>query len=132
MLEKFLKELQAEMELEEPFPKEGPGVWNIFLNDDLKVSITELVPEGFDLRSTIGDYPNKNEGELLDRMMISNLFGQGTEGAVLAVDEESKKLVLFRDVSRTVNYQEFKEILEDFLNTADIWHEEILKQQDKT
>jgi hypothetical protein len=132
MIEKFLKELQTEMELDDPFPKDGPGTWSIILSDDLKVSITELVPEGFDLRCNIGNYPTKNEGELLDKMLISNLFGQGTEGAVLAVDEDSKKLVLVRDVQRSINYQEFKEILEDFLNAADIWHEEVQKQQDIT
>lgn len=132
MIENFLKELQAEMELDAPFPKEGPGHWSIVLDDELKIALTELVPEGFELRCDIGSYPAKNEAEFLDKMLISNLFGQGTEGAVLGVDEESKKLVLVRDVPRTVNYQEFKDILEDFLNAAEIWHEEVLNQQDQT
>lgn len=40
MLENFLKELHTEMEIDNPFPKEGPGHWSIVLDDDLKISIT--------------------------------------------------------------------------------------------
>lgn len=129
MIEKFLKELQNEMELEAPFPKESPGTWSIGMDDNLKVILTELSPEGFDLRCDVGPYPTKDEPEFLDQMLVSNLFGQGTEGAVLGVDEEKKKVVLVRDIQRDVDYQEFKDILEDFLNAVDIWHEEVLKHQ---
>ncbi len=129
MLEKFLKDLKTEMELEAPFPKEAPGTWTIPMDEELKVTLTQLDPEGFELRCDVGPLPGENDAELMDRMLVGNLFGQGTEGAVLGVDEEKKRVILVRSVSRNVDYQEFKDILEDFLNAADIWHDEITNPQ---
>lgn len=132
MIEKFLKELQVEMELDTPFPKKAPGTWAIPLEDNLVVTLIEMEPEGLDLRCPVGPYPSENEADIIDKMLIDNLFGQGTGDAVLGMDEEGKQIVLARTVLRRIDYQEFKDILEDFLNTAEIWHEELTNPKKET
>lgn len=125
MLDRFLKDLQIEMELDDPFPSNVPGVWSIPLGDDLEVTISKLEDQGFELRSTLGILPQHKRDTFVELMMVSNFMGQGTEGGALALEENEKNVVLVRSVEEDIDYQQFKEILEDFLNAVEAWHDEI-------
>lgn len=132
MLENHLKQLQQELELTEPFPSEVPGVWSIPLEETVEVVLTQLQPEGFSLNCVIGSLPEDHQDEFLDQVMLSNLFGQGTGGAVLGIDETEKNIVLAQNVEQDLEYQKFKDLLEDFLNSVEVWRDEILEYQGKS
>jgi len=129
MLEQHLKQLQKELELPEPFVSQVPGIWTIPFDETLEIVATGLKPEGFSLSCTLGQLPDHDQDAFLDHIMLSNLFGQGTEGAVLGIDETEKNIVLTQHFEYDIDYQQFKDILEDFLNSADVWYEEILEYQ---
>ena len=53
--------------------------------------------------------------------MMANLFGQGTKGGILGINAEGTMLTLSRTVDFAVDYKDFKEFLEDFINVMDFW-----------
>ena len=61
--------------------------------------------------------------------MRGNFLGQGTGGGVLAMDDNEKFLTLTLTMPYDINYKNFKETLEDFVNFADYWRQELLAHQ---
>lgn len=132
MLDRFMQDLQIEMELDHPFPSEVPGVWSIPLGDELDVIVSKLEDKGFTLRSSIGTLPENKKETFIELMMVSNFMGRGTEEGALGIEEDEQTVVLVRTVEKDTDYQEFKDILEDFLNAVEAWHEELQEQQPET
>lgn len=124
-LSTFLQEFLQELEIQEALPQEVPGVYTLPLGDGLTISISSL-PQGFTLTSTIAPVSKGNEEHIYTQALLANLFGQGTKGAILSLTEEGRMLTLSRNIDYDVSYKEFREILEDFINTVDFWHEEAL------
>lgn len=122
-LEPFIKQLTKEFELEGSLATEMPGSFALPLETDVAVMISET-PEGFSLSCTLCPCPESRQEEFFTQMMLGNLFGQGTEGAVLGLDEKGKMLTLSRVILAQVEYPEFMDILEDFINSVDFWRTE--------
>lgn len=122
-LEPFIKQLMQEFELEGSLATQVPGNYALPLEPDVSVQISET-PEGFTLFSTLCPCPKERQEEFFTQMLLGNLFGQGTEGAVLGLDEEGKHLTLSRVITEQVEYPLFMDILEDFMNSVDFWRTE--------
>lgn len=73
--------------------------------------------------------PRGKEEELYTQMLLANLFGQGTYGAVISLDDDARHIELSRTIDYDVNFKDFKDILEDFINAVDFWREEALNYQ---
>lgn len=124
-LETLLKEMEKDYELKNPIPSIGVGVWQIPADEGVAINVSQ-VPQGIFFSSIFMDAPLGKEEELYEHMLFANLFGQGTEGAVLGLDEEGRKLTLSRLIDYDVDYKAFQALFEDFVSSIDFWREEAL------
>lgn len=124
MLDKFIKSLSKELELEENLlATEVPGVYALPLEGDLTITMTDK-PPGFALSCVLDSAKKQNEEDFFTRLMLGNLFGQGTKGAILGLNDDASLLTLTQTVDYNIEYKEFRDIVEDFINSADYWRAE--------
>lgn len=124
MLPTFIPKLIQDMELGDMnLASEVPGNYTLPLEEGLSVNLTDI-PGGYILKSNIAPYPKAKEELFLTQAMLGNLFGQGTKGAILGVNPEGSLITLTLVVDYQVEYKDFRESLEDFINTVDFWREE--------
>jgi hypothetical protein len=101
------------------------------INAALAVTIRELTP-GFSLNSLITDCPARKREDLFIYLMMANFLGQGTGGARIGLNADEKVLTLSVGFPYEMNYQHFKESVEDFVNYVVYWRNEIAKfEQEK-
>ena len=118
-----MQQLTLELEIEGSLATEIPGVYAFPVDDDVFVLISEI-PRGFTLTCTFSECPEGSEEEFYTQALLANLYGQGTDGCVLGLDAEGKRLTLSRKIDYTIEFQEFRDIIEDFLNSVDFWIDE--------
>ncbi len=123
MLDTFMQQLTKELEIEGSLATEVPGVYTIPVNENLSVLISEI-PRGFSITCTMADSPKKNEEEFFSQALLANMFGNGTDGCTLGLTEDGEQLILSRSIDYEVNFQEFTDVIEDFLNAVDLWRQE--------
>lgn len=125
MLDKFIQKLVEDLELPSSLATEVPGSYSFPLDEGLSILISEI-PNGFCLKCSVAPFPKVKEEIFATQAMLGNLFGQGTRGAVLGLSTDGNMLTLTEAVGYSIDYKEFREILEDFINAVDFWHEEAL------
>lgn len=123
MLDSFMQKLVKDMEIEESLASDVPGVYNIPLDEEITILISEI-PRGFEFTCIVCECPKKGLEEFFTNALFANLFSQGTEGCTLGLDAEGDYVTLSRSVDYEVEYQEFRDITEDFINTVLQWKEE--------
>ena len=123
MLDPFIQQLTKELELEGSLGTQMPGVFRFPLEEDLAILIADT-PPGFTLTCTLGQTPKVKEEDFYTRCLMGNLFGQGTKGAVLGLSEDGEKVTVSQTVDYHADYKDFRDILEDFINTVDYWKSE--------
>ena|ERR1700722_11244045 len=123
MLDTFMQQLTKEMEIEGSLATEVPGVYAIPVDDNISVLVSSI-PRGFTLRCDVAPINPENEEVFYIHALQANLFGQGTDGSILGLDSEGKQLILSREIDYNVEYKEFRDLIEDFLNSVDFWREE--------
>jgi hypothetical protein len=102
--------------------------WSRLSFDGMDIDITENQypqPEGWEVSTTFGTVPSENREALFVKMLLGNLFGQGTRGAVLGLDEEAKKLILRMHGPLPRDYQQLHDTIEDFANVVEMWNNEV-------
>jgi hypothetical protein len=127
-IENLIKEMEKDYELKNGFVQPEPGVWIIPVDQGIDIQIQRLT-QGFLLKAKVGEVPKEKEEDLYHQMLMANLFGQGTRGAVLALEDEGGYLTLSRAIDYDINYKDFKDLVDDFINSVDFWHEEMLNYQ---
>lgn len=126
MLQNFIPRLIHELELDENALSSGvPGIYSLPLEEGISINMTDI-PNGYILKSNIAPFPKTKEEIFVVQAMLGNLFGQGTKGSVLGLNSDGTMLTLTLVVDYPVEYKDFKESLEDFINTVDFWREEAL------
>jgi hypothetical protein len=125
MLDKYMAQLQEDLNIEGSLEGETPGTFIISLDGETPIIISPL-PIGFSLFCEIIETPKEREDIFLENALRANLFGQGTEGGILGLSDEDSFLTLTKSVEANVDYKTFKEILEDFLNSVEFWKEEVI------
>lgn len=126
-LQDLVQELEKEWGLEKPLPQEIPGVYTIPLDEGLNFVASSLPEGGLRLSSSLAPAPQRNMEEAYQSLLLSNLFGQGTKGALLGLNDTGTLLTLSREIEYDVDLKEFSNIVEDFINTIDFWREEMLQ-----
>lgn len=127
MLDTFIKELSQELELTEPLVADVPGVYALPLDEGLSIMISaNSNNRGMQLACTLGPAPMNKEEDFFTQAMLGNLFGQGTKNGVLGLSEDGKMMTLSRTIYYDIDYRQFREIVEDFINSVDFWREEAL------
>lgn len=125
MLSSFIQEFLNELEIKEPLPQEVPGIYTLPLDEGLSVIISSN-SQGIAFSSKLAPIPKNKEEAFYTEALLGNLFGQGTRGAILGLSEDGRMLTLSREIDYDIGYKEFKELLEDFINSVDFWREEAL------
>jgi Tir chaperone protein (CesT) family len=123
-IEQLVERLAKELELEK-IPSSGAGVFTLPLEEDLRVIISTS-SQGLVLDCTLYPCPKERQEIFFTKVLLANLMGQGTKGAIIGLDEEAEKLTLHLETDYQVEYKEFRDIIEDFLNVVDFWREEAI------
>lgn len=119
----MLEQFRVEMEIEDPIRPEAEGVWVMWMDADTPITISAL-EEGFAFQAEVCPLPKEADMEaFMIYCLTGNLFGQGTAGAILGIDEKGEKLILSREFEEP-EYQVFHEGIEDFFNAIDFWRQE--------
>lgn len=126
-LTKLIDGLQKEWELTVPLRQDVPSEYTVPLDAGLSFTISSYGRGGVLLHSTISPAPAKNPEEAYTQLLLGNLFGQGTKGALLGLNENGTQLTLSRTIGYDIDFQEFKDGVEDFINAIDFWREEMMQ-----
>ncbi len=128
VIERHITQLSEDLHLPPQVPKDSNGNFQIKLSSDLIVSVKDLSP-GFLLSSFLGLVPKQKKEDSLIYLMKANFLGQGTGEQIIGMDPDEKFLTLSRSISYEMNYQKFKETLEEFVNYLRYWKGEVQKMQ---
>lgn len=107
------------------YPDENK-VFSLDLGQDLIVRYNDLHP-GLYMVSYLGPLSEKNRETFLIALMHMNLFGNGTGKGVIGYDDEIKLLTFSQVVPYRLQFEEFKNALEDFINYVEFWKTELNK-----
>lgn len=124
-LKELLKQLCTELNLDcPPFDREKST--KLSINSDLSLHLHDLSP-GFSLHAQIAPIVLKKREDLYIYLMRANFLGQGTGGSRIGMDADENFLTLSHGFAYEMDYQTFKESVEDFVNYILYWREETAK-----
>ena len=128
MLKDYLQQITLDLDIDEDINSEQSNEFNLQLDENINVTliIHDEHKNIFTFFSSLGKIPAGDHEEFYVELMSANLFGQGTGGAVLSINSQNQ-LVLAQTFSYEINYQDFRDFLEEFVNHVDFWKEELKK-----
>lgn len=119
-LANYVKELSKELELNRSLDQNAEGAYELPLDADLVVELSETASSEYSFYSKIALAPVGNKEHALSQLLYANLFGQGTQEAILGLTAEGDKVTLLQAI-RAPEYKVFSERLEAFIGTVDYW-----------
>lgn len=125
----LLQELSLSLELG-PISKANQKQTISFPLPGLTLEFREM-PKGFSMWGPIGQVPQKNKEDFYLFLMRANFLGQGTNGYVLGMDQEEKHLTLSSYIPYELDFKQFKETVEDFINFLSYWQDELARHNEK-
>jgi hypothetical protein len=127
MIEKLLAQMVAEFEDPDMLVEQGNGQWQILFDEKLTLEL-QLTSGGEQLllKTTLGYCPEDNEGVM--ELLLANLLGEGTFGAILGLDESGSRVQLLRSFPSDLTYRDFRDMLEQFISAASYWMEKLPSQ----
>ncbi len=129
MVQELLQVLCEELALPRPSASEKKTF--LLTLGQARIEFTDLLP-GVSMQAPICPCPEKKREEFFSYIMRANLLGQGTGGARIGLSAEEKLLTLSLGLPYEMNYQAFREKLEDFINYLVYWREEVTKFMKQT
>lgn len=74
------------------------------------------------LFAQLGAIDEDKTATLYPRLLQANLYWQGTGGATIGVDEETREVLLsYQTPMQLLDYNRFQQLIEGFINTAELW-----------
>jgi hypothetical protein len=116
----YTKQLALELELSDNLKSDKPDSYVFTFSKTIDVNI-KTISEGFFFSSDLGLCPEKNSEEFFMLTMHANLFGLGTGGGIIGLNDEGKKLIFSLYYPKKTSYKQFKDLVEDFVNWVDMW-----------
>ena len=129
----MIKDLLHQLCTELDFPKiedNQEKIYDLLINEKVSIKIMDKEKEIF-FWSHLLECPKENVEDLYIYLMKANFLGQGTGGAVIGITADEKFLTLSYVIPYEINYQEFKNKVEDFVNYLVYWRGEIQKIQEQ-
>lgn len=117
---KFLKELNIDGA--NALPRELPSF--SFETSGTTVTLTDT-PPGLELSSNLGEYTPENAGEAFSKILMGNFLGIATKHASVGLDESGKQILIQASIPTIRSYREFRDTVEDFVNTVIFWKKEL-------
>lgn len=132
MLDPLIQRLADEMSIDKTiFNTTTVGTYQVPVDNQTKIKLMETSP-GFWMECQIALCPSKNQELFYTDALLGNLFGQGTYGSTVGLNDDGTSVMLTRHVPHDVSYKAFRIMLEDFFNAIDFWREEIASAQKGT
>jgi hypothetical protein len=128
MLEKLMTQLGQDLSMTDLITSTKDRHYLLPFDHGIDVEVIEL-EKGYLLKGVIGPSPQSNTEPFLLKVMEANLFGVGTRGAAIGLNEEGKLLTLSLELDYNNSFKEFKENLEDFISVIDFWRTEASKHE---
>ncbi len=128
MLEKLVKQLGQELDMEEMITSLASHQYTLPFIDDIQVEVIETEKSLF-FKGVIGPCPKVKPEPLIQRMMEANLFGVGTRNATIGLIQDENVLTLSQELDYNSSYKDFKDKLEDFVTVIDFWRKEIVNSK---
>ncbi len=113
----LLLRLGAELDLKLNISDEG--VCRIYFDDD--AVDFELTEDGLCLIAELGIVPSEGNTELLRTLLVGNLFGIATAGAVLSIDPNTDSIYLHKILYNGLSYATFEAQVESFVKALRHW-----------
>lgn len=120
-----MEDLSKEWDLPNPLQQSAESEYTVALDEGLKFKIQSPSIDNYYFFCELGEIPSSNEEPLYTKALLGNLFGQGTNNNLLGLNENGTILTLSRLIDYHISFKDFKEVVEDFINTIDFWREEI-------
>ena len=122
-LDEMMKLLGKAYELERPVPKLEESVYALPIDEEgRRVRISEA-NDSFSFHAAVAPVPVNECETYFQHLLLADLFNQGTQGCVLGLDLEEKFITISFDCSDSVDYKEFKVLLEEFIGMVDLWED---------
>ncbi len=125
MLREYLIQLCKELAIATPPKLNEQKIYPFRLGKDL-LSLKDLDP-GVAMQAQICPCPNKKKEDIFIYLMRANLLGQGTGNARIGLDHEEKFLTLSLGLPYEMNYQIFRDSIEEFVNYLIFWRDSVTK-----
>lgn len=127
MFNQFVERLRVDLGNEQSLAPNEDGSYSLHLEPNLHISLRENPESGITLFTTVALLPEQNREAFLLKTMSANLLGRETGGSALGLDKEGKKVVLLNFLPSQSTYRDFHDALEDFVNYAESWQQEIIE-----
>src|ERR1700722_13310541 len=98
-----MAEFQKDLGIEGSLAGDTPGTFVIPMGEEANV-VAAPQPVGFSLSCDVIKAPKEKEEIFLEKALRANLFGQGTEGAILGLSEDGNILTLTRNIDYNPDY----------------------------
>lgn len=130
MLERFMSQLAEDLDLGDTALSTGtPDLYSMTMDQDLKITIQKAVDGCIIMKCLIAPFPTAQQESFATEAMRANLFGLGTHQAILGITADKESLTLTRIIDYPIEYKDFKESLEDFINVMDFWRNKALNHK---
>lgn len=136
-LQNFMELLHKELELPDAPVLTNKGSYLLKLDEGMDVTLYEYAlmaddPQdlGIALTAVITPCSEKAAPSLTQAALLGNLFGVSTQSSIIGLSANSKHLTLCREIEYNCDYTDFRDILEEFLNTLDLWRATAALHQD--
>lgn len=124
MIETFVRQLGQELEMNDIITEPDPGHFQLPFEDNMDVEIT-LSPQGhYYFKSTIAPIPQTNVESFFQKAMDANLYGRGTRGAVIGLNDTGEILILSMELDQITMYKDWRDKLQDFVTILNFWRDE--------
>lgn len=124
MLQNYLEKICLEFAIAKPKLNEQKEY--LFHFGKEAIAMRDLHP-GLAMRTNICELPKQRLEELFLYLSRANLLGQGTGSTRIGIDKEENFLTLSLGLPYELDYQRFKETIEDFVNYVIYWRDEVTK-----
>lgn len=127
MLQRYLEQFVEEFKLEAPSPADEQKQRYLTIGE-LCIGLKEI-DRGVYLFAKLTPVPQAKREELYIQLMKANFLGQGTGGSTIGLMEDESFLTLSLALPYEINYNTFKETIEDFANFVEFWKKEVAKHE---
>ena len=122
-MERLIAQLVAELDDSEAVDATAHNAWSIYLDGDVEIQLHLIEDESSYFLCDIGKTPV--ETDALERLLLANSMGRGTNDAILGIDDAGDRVILRRWLDADCSYRELRETLEDVYNAAFFWKGEL-------
>ena len=126
-IEQFLEKLAAELGRSDLFEKKSEK--HFFLPMDERHIEIKKTENGFVMCADLGELPEEEVESFCAHLLYANYLGQGTGSSAIGLGADGKTLALSMSITFDIDYQKFRELMEEFVNYTDYWKEEIERKK---